>query len=530
MRLMRLLGMGLRAFVARHVRALALGPFLMAAHIAAASDHDAMMPLEDSLEAFGGRAALLDVETVRIEEKVLNFEPFQRLESRGAPRQVSSEHTHVVWWPAGGAFDIDRSLETYHPALERRSYRIIHANGLGLRTGEDGSGVNEAPLTAARMAAELKQLWITNPGLMMAHAFDSAVRVDDRMFGGRMYPTYRFDHASAKWIVVINPDSRFPWLVETQEFDPQLGVVRHVYRMGEWTEIDGAVFPFKLGQYLIPAAHEASVRHDEFLVRRVLRTEIEVGAAGNAASPAATQELRALAEQQFKDSGVDRAHLYLRHASMAEPIDEDRSRVELHEAGEGIYHVLGQRYHNLLIVGPASIALVNAPLYASRTENLLAEAHRRWPDKPIRHLILTHHHSSDTGGLRPLIAQGVQVMLPKADLEFFQRVFGQLTEVPDLVTVWQKGRLPGFERPVFVYDVPNSQAYDMLMVHIPDEKFLFSPLLYVPGAESQTFRHARALIGAIDFYGPPVSTIVGGRGRAAVTMEMLRGAVDRSGR
>jgi len=489
-----------------------------------------MAPLSDSLDAFGGRAALLNVGVVRIEEKMVNFEPFQRLDSRGAPRQVSSEHTRVVWRPGTGDFNIDRSLESYHPALTRRSYSVVHANGRGIRRGEDGSGTDEAPLTAARAAAEHKQLWITNPGLMMAYAHDSAVRIDDRMFGGRMYPAYQFEHVGAKWIVVINPDNHFPWLVETQEFDPQIGIVRHAYRMGEWTEIGGAVFPFKLGQYLIPAAREASLRHDEFLVRRVLRIGIEVDAASGDEPLAAADRLRPVAEPQFRDRGAERAHLYLRQASMAEPIDNDRSRVDLREAGEGIYHVTGQRYHNLLIVGRESIALVNAPLYAARTDNLIAEARRRWPDKPIRHLILTHHHSTDTGGLRPLIAAGVQVMLPKADLAFFQGVFGQLTEIPDVVTVWQKGRLPGFDRPVFVYDVPNSQSYDMLMVHIPDAETLFSPLLYVPAADSQSFRHARALIAAIDFYGPSVSTVLAGRGQGAVGMDLLRAAVDRSGR
>jgi hypothetical protein len=499
------------------------------------SDH-ALRPLAKSLEAFGGRDRLMSVKAVRFEEKMLNFEPFQGLESRGAPRHVSSEHSHARWHPASGDFQIERSLETYQPKLERRRYQVMHHGGRGLLVGSDGHIPlsDKTALTAARAKAEQKQFWITNPGLLMAYAFDSAVRIDDRMFGGRLYPTFQLDHADAKWIIVINPDNHFPWLLETQEIDPQLGIVHHTYRMGAWTTVDGAVFPRKLGQYLIPAAREASTRHDEFIIRRVLRQDFQIWTdEGDAPPPIGSpdipvKDLVKLAEPDHAHRGTEQAHFFLRQANRAEPIDDDRSKITLVEQATGVFRVAGTRYHSLLVVGPASLALVNAPVNAERTQSLIDEAAARWPDKPIRHLILSHHHATDTGGLRPLIKSGVQVMLPKADLPFFQEIFGQLTETPNIVTVWQKGRLPGFGRELFVYDVPNATVYDLLITHIPDAKIVFSPLLYQPGSEDQDFQSVRTLLGAIDFYGPETELLVTGRGTGSVSIDDVRASVDRS--
>ena len=58
--------------------------------------------------------------------------------------------------------------------------------------------------------------------------------------------------------------------------------------------------------------------------------------------------------------------------------------------------------------------------------NCIALGHRRgktkYPGKPIRYLVLTHHHMDHTGGTRTFMAEGATVIVPSPDKAYFEKV------------------------------------------------------------------------------------------------------------
>ena len=45
-----------------------------------------------------------------------------------------------------------------------------------------------------------------------------------------------------------------------------------------------------------------------------------------------------------------------------------------------------------------------------------------FPNKPVKYVVVTHHHDDHSGGLRSYIANGVTVVTTPANRKFFERM------------------------------------------------------------------------------------------------------------
>ena len=78
------------------------------------------------------------------------------------------------------------------------------------------------------------------------------------------------------------------------------------------------------------------------------------------------------------------------------------------------------------------MTLIEAPLNDARTLAVIAKAREIKPDKPLTHVVNSHHHFDHSGGIRAAVSEGLTVVAQKASAQFFQDAVARAhTIVPD---------------------------------------------------------------------------------------------------
>jgi glyoxylase-like metal-dependent hydrolase (beta-lactamase superfamily II) len=218
--------------------------------------------------------------------------------------------------------------------------------------------------------------------------------------------------------------------------------------------------------------------------------------------------------------GWNMAHWFVRRISLGGPMDTDASRpVESLEVGKGVYQALGSSHHNLVIEVDKGLVVVDAPLYPSRQWAVLEALEERWPDKPVRHLILTHHHYDHSGGLATYVAAGIPITMHVQNRQlFFDAFVRRGLGTPDIRGVGEETHLEFGNRAISLYEIPTVHADGMFGVYLPDERMIFIPDIYSPGQESRNNLWASEALSAVLFLEVPVERLVGAHGRGTNTL------------
>lgn len=199
--------------------------------------------------------------------------------------------------------------------------------------------------------------------------------------------------------------------------------------------------------------------------------------------------------------------------------------------------------HNVLFVAfNDHVLVIEAPeqiLYANNSVQALAKIKETVPGKPIKYLVLTHHHSDHAGGFREYVAEGTTIVTTGATKSSLEKaVATESSLLPKLSgkklnieTLEGKKRVFQDDKHIVeLYDIgPNPHANEILVAYLPKEKILFQADLLNPAANGTI---PIAQDPAISFseklqqLGLSVEKIYGVHGRAA-TPEELRTSIER---
>src|SRR5262245_52052296 len=120
------------------------------------------------------------------------------------------------------------------------------------------------------------------------------------------------------------------------------------------------------------------------------------------------------------------------------------TRVQSQQAAEGGWYVTGGTHHSVVIEMSDHLVVVEGPLNDDRALAVVAEARKLVPGKPIKYLIVSHHHFDHSGGVRAFAGEGATIVTHDTGRPYFERILAALATVaPDHLA--KSGKKPAVE-------------------------------------------------------------------------------------
>jgi glyoxylase-like metal-dependent hydrolase (beta-lactamase superfamily II) len=156
---------------------------------------------------------------------------------------------------------------------------------------------------------------------------------------------------------------------------------------------------------------------------------------------------------------------------------------------DGIYTMVIEQDNGVVVVEPGMNDL--------KGEEIIKWIKTNIPNKPLTHLVVTHHHNDHGAGIRPYIAEGTALVVHETAEEFYR---AQINRPKSSVVVDALDRTirDGMEviigvspsagytindskRPVTVYPVFNGHSEDMAVAFLAKQNMLYAGDLYISG-------------------------------------------------
>jgi len=175
------------------------------------------------------------------------------------------------------------------------------------------------------------------------------------------------------------------------------------------------------------------------------------------------------------------------------------TRVTTQSVADGVWYVTGGTHHSVVIAMADHAIVVEAPLNDERALTVLAAARTLVGAKPIKYVVVSHHHFDHSGGVRAFGAEGVTVVTHETARPFFERALAaRATVAPDhMAKANRKATVEGFRdkhvlsdatRTVEIHSIAGNQhADDILMVYLPKEKLLIQSDVFTPVAPNAQY-------------------------------------------
>lgn len=455
-----------------------------------------------AVEAMGGEPALRALRTIAMDVTSASFGIGQEETPETPPRLTATQVVRTSRDHGGNrVLSVTESRPGAGAGGVNRTRSIMTATG-GL---SENNGV-QAPAAANAVAAfarvsnqppERLLLWaLDNPGSLRAIPPKTWRQVS--MHGVRAVS------GQDSVAMYFDPISGYLTVVETITDDPVLGDRSTAQLLTRWTPSGALKYP----------------RQIDVLVN---------GRVQSAATVTAVTLDGPLADSLFAipDSIVARARAAAPPA--APPIT-----VQMNQLAPGVWRAEGGSHHSLVIEQSDRVVVIEAPQTAIRSRAVLDTIRGRFAGKPVRQVVMTHHHWDHSGGVREYMAQGVTVVAHERNVAFVRGIAGApKTVAPDELS--RRPRTPAVtpvrdslvlgsgEARVVLYPLSTSHAEGLLAAYLPAHRLLFTSDVLTPGptlapigsGEIVAFARARGI--AVERY-------AGGHGGIASWADMERAA------
>ena len=199
---------------------------------------------------------------------------------------------------------------------------------------------------------------------------------------------------------------------------------------------------------------------------------------------------------------------------------------KLVELSPNVQHVVGGSANNLIVATKDGIVIVDAPVDNGQSRWVIDAAKAKYPGKPIKQLVLTHHHMDHTGGTRAYVAEGAEIVIPGQARPFVEKMIqAEYKLAPDalaqqpkpakIVDVKDAMSLKDDTVEINLINIPNPHADGMIIAHVVGPNLVWVTDLISPRGPIARSPATAAVREALRKANITNATIVGGHGTTA---------------
>ena len=475
--------------------------------------------VKQAVAAQGGADALRGLKGLAIRGDARFWEPGQSFAAVGEPRFLGDATFAITWDLAGGRASIawDRDQKYPDPPVKMK-YTETLLPTLGYVTDDKGS--NQA-MSGIRVAAQRRELERASPWLLV-RALDESSKLraaGSQRLGSQSLPAVSYGDGGTTFTILFDGRTHLPAAIRTRDDDNIHGDSNYDLVLADWKAVGGAQIAHSLS-YRVNGVEVAKLTYrgvtanptiagDTFAVPDAVKAAAKGPATGN-----------------VPFQWVLRRIFLTRFADTDNIIFPDGGGLKLVELAPNVQHVQGGGANNLIIAMKDHLVIFDAPYGELQSRWVIDAAKAKYPGKPIRYLVLTHHHMDHTGGMRTYVAEGAKVIVPSPDKGYFEKdVKSPRTVVPDdlqkkprgaeIVEVRDQMTLKDDTAEIRLYNISNPHVQGYLLGHIVTGNILWITDLISPRGPIARSEATAAVGEVLRKYGITGATIAGGHGTTA---------------
>jgi glyoxylase-like metal-dependent hydrolase (beta-lactamase superfamily II) len=492
-------------------------------------------PVVRAVHALGGPDALRAVKTISLKGTAKQWEPEQSMKPGGEMRFANEASFETVTDAASGFTRTDWVRKFAYPAPRTFTFTEIVTTEAGYVAGIDSNGRTKQSrdsnppahtMSGLRLAAAQRELRRTAPLLLLEMYRNPAgvYSVPNVNVGGVSYPTVEYRAAGQSLWVLFDGATGLPARIRSLDFDNIWGDVTYDAVLSDWKTFGGirvaTTRKYELNGRMVTEVNvsDVSINAPVPAERFGIPTAFLTGAPKPATGAVPFQWV---IRRQFIGTYLD---------SDAPSYDTRGSQgLQLVEVAPGVQHQVGGSHHSLVVEMRDYLIVFDAPVSDWQSNWVLNAARAKYPGKPVKYLVLTHHHMDHAGGLRAYADQGAALVVGRGAGDHYRRVLAApASRNPDLkardlkgteiIEVVDKRVFSDGRREVHAYLLENPHAESLLFGYIPDARLGFVTDVWSPGAAPLPDKlnpALAALVAGVKKAGVSPAKFAGGHGSTA---------------
>ena len=473
--------------------------------------------VKNAVAAQGGADALKGLKTISIKGEAKFWEPGQAYKPGGEPRflgdatySATGDFTnHVV------RIDWDRDQKYPDPAVKLK-YSEVMTQKMGYVTDEKGSQA----MSGIRLAAQTREILRGSPTLMLyalEHP-DAVSTMPAQKLGNQSLPAIGLKVGQYNFTVLFDKKTKLPAAVRTRDDDNIAGDSNYDLVLSDWRAVSGVQMP-----------QTKSGRLNGIEVARYTEKDVSVNAPMLANATTTPDSVK-----NAKGPAADAPYQWvLRRIYLTRFLDSDDviypagGGLKLVELAPNVQHVQGGTANNLIVAMKDHLVIFDAPYGEKQSRWVIDAAKAKYPGKPIKYLVLTHHHMDHTGGMRAYVAEGATIVVPAGSKEVFAKAARAPHSVaPDaqqkagnkaakIVEVKDTMAFKDDTAEIKLINIPNPHVDGMIIGHVVGPNIVYVTDLVSPRGTIGRSPATVAVGDALRKAGISGATIAGGHGTTA---------------